>query len=76
MLSIFQLSAGQAQASISLDQREDDAAMLHPVSVVDDSPMIARDNDDSCSRDPVVLYLRLPDGQVKILGVVKPQPGC
>ena len=77
MLSILLLlSASQAQASISNDQGEDDVAMLHPVSVVEDTPIIARDSDDSCSDEPVILYLRLPDGHVKILGVAKPDAGC
>jgi len=77
MLSILLLlSASQTQASISTDQREDDTAMLHPVSVVEDAPIIAQDSVDSCGDEPVVLYLRLPDGHVKILGVATPQSGC
>lgn len=77
MLAILLLlSASQAQASISTDLREDDTAMLHPVSVVEDAPIIARDSDDACGDEPVVLYLRLPDGHVKVLGVAKPDAGC
>ena len=68
------LSASSAAASVQ-SFKSDDGATIHPVRMSEDQPNADINLRRSCGR-PVLLFMRIPDGRIMLLGVFQPKSAC
>lgn len=76
MLSIlFLFSATTAGASVQ-SVKGDDMATLRPVSLQERQSVAATTAHEACHDRAVLLFLRLPDGTTRLLGILRRNEAC
>lgn len=73
LLILSLLAASSAQASVRADQPQD--VVLRPVSLTEERQADETAVTPPCAK-PIMLFMRTPEGAVRLLGVLVPRESC